>query len=360
MPGASPLFDGRQVPAGGAEAQMLMLARELARRGYPVGVKVFEHGHQLPARFAGVDVIAQPIPRVRMPLVRTLVFYAQTASTLLRTSARAFAQQNAGSYTGLVALAARVGRRRFVYSSASVIDFDFGRLERRRRIVWLFHVGVRLADEVVVQTPEQVRLCRERFGREPVLIKSIAEPAERRAARPEAFLWIGSLASYKQPLACVQLARAVPEARFWMIAVDSPRPEAASLAAELERASRELPNLELLAPRPRAELAPMIERAVAMVNTSHYEGMPNVFLEGWSRGVPALALAHDPDGVIEREGLGAYAGGSPARMAELARAMWQRRDDQHELAARCQRYVAREHSLEHIADRWAQTLRLET
>lgn len=128
--------------------------------------------------------------------------------------------------------------------------------------------------------------------------------------------------------------------------------------AALVDAARQLPNLTLLAPRPRAELAPLLRRAVAVISTSRTEGMPNVFLEAWTRGVPALALAHDPDGVIERERLGAFAHGSPARLAELARTMWERRDDQSEQASRCRSYVVREHDRDLIARRWEGVLAL--
>ena len=195
----------------------------------------------------------------------------------------------------------------------------------------------------------------EPFGREPLLIREIGEPAERRAADPEAFLWIGTLVGFKRPLAYAAVARAVPEARFRMVAVRLPGAELAGLAVQVGDAARELPNLELLAPRPRAQLAPLLERAVAVVNTSLFEGMPNVFLEAWSRGVPALALGDDPDGVIERER--ASTPGSPARLSELARTMWQTRSDQDQLAARCQEYVTREHSPEQVVDRWVEALR---
>ncbi|MGZ4203618.1 MAG: hypothetical protein ACXVRH_16335, partial [Thermoleophilaceae bacterium] len=115
---------------------------------------------------------------------------------------------------------------------------------------------------------------------------------------------------------------------------------------------------ELLAARPHAELAPLLDAAVAVVSTSLSEGMPNVFLEGWSRGVPALALAHDPDGVIERERVGGFAGGSEARLAELARELWEGRGERAELATRCRGYVEREHAPGSVADRWQALLGL--
>ena len=96
-----------------------------------------------------------------------------------------------------------------------------------------------------------------------------------------------------------------------------------------------------------------------MVSTSLSEGMPNVFLEGWSRGVPALALAHDPDGVIERERVWAASPAAPtARMAGLARELWEGRGERAELAARCRGYVEREHAPASVADRWQALLGL--
>ena len=186
------------------------------------------------------------------------------------------------------------------------------------------------------------------------MIKSVAEPAAPRVREPEAFLWIGRTDWYKRPEAYVELARALPEARFRMVAM--PMNDAGAARAALEREASALPNLELLSPRPRAELMQLVDEAVAIVNTSDYEGMPNVFLEGWARGVPALALTHDPDGVIAREGLGAFAAGSPTDLAELASDLWEKRNDQAALSERCTGYVEREHSSEAVVERWLAAL----
>ena len=67
-------------------------------------------------------------------------------------------QRIAGPETGLLGLLSRLRRRRFVYSSASVVDFDFARLRPGAIRLWLFRFGIRLADEIVVQTTEQVEL----------------------------------------------------------------------------------------------------------------------------------------------------------------------------------------------------------
>jgi glycosyltransferase involved in cell wall biosynthesis len=131
------------------------------------------------------------------------------------------------------------------------------------------------------------------------------------------------------------------------------------LARKVVERCRNVTNIELLDSRPRTELLGLIESAVAMVNTADYEGMPNIFLESWARGVPALSLIHDPDGVIERESLGFFADGSPERFAAQARRLWQTRRNQSELQERCRDYVAREHGPDWVVDRWVETLGLD-
>ncbi|MDQ3678594.1 MAG: glycosyltransferase [Actinomycetota bacterium] len=153
----------------------------------------------------------------------------------------------------------------------------------------------------------------------------------------------------KRPEAFVKLAARVPAAHFWMVG-DAPD--------SIRAIANEIPNLELLQPRPRAQLTALLERAVAVVSTSVKEGMPNVFLEAWARGVPALALSHDPDGIMGRHALGFVAGDSVDRLAEMAAIAWEGRAQQASIAARCRAYVAREHAADEVATCWERVLDL--
>ena len=76
----------------------------------------------------------------------------------------------------------------------------------------------------------------------------------------------------------------------------------------------------MLGPQPYGETMELIGRAVAVVNTSTFEGMPNVFLESWMRGVPVLSLQVDPDGIISHNGSASRppAPGSASRRAHAS------------------------------------------
>jgi glycosyltransferase involved in cell wall biosynthesis len=356
LPSITPLLgrvSGRQ--AGGAETQIMLLSRALARRGVKVCVVAFPAEEELPAAIDGVDIVVRPVYKAHQRLVGKLREVARIRRTIASARSRVVVARVAGPQVGLAALSAKSLGRRFVYSSANIFDFDFEALGLRRRDQALYRLGLRLADEIVVQTSEQVLLCQERVGRTPVLARSVAEPAPPRGA-PEALLWIGRLVGYKHPLEFVELARALPEIRFRMIGV--PTPESGSLAEEVARAAATVPNLEFLGPRPRAEAVDLIGRAAAIVSTSDYEGMPNVFLEAWARGIPALTLSHDPDDTIAKNGLGEVAGGSRHELVAAARRLWEDRFDGAATSERCRSYVAKAHSADSVAAQWDRALGL--
>jgi hypothetical protein len=347
------LRPGTARPPGGAETQMVTLARGLVRRGHSVCMVVRDTDDGLPDSVDGIEI--RPIPSAGGGYFRKLRWARAMVTTLARSRSSVMVQSAAGVETLIVGAIARLHGRRFVYRSANVVDFDYGRLEHNRLRVALFHLGVRLAQVLVVQTAEQAQLCRQRFRREPVLIKSLADAATvPRGEAREAFLWIGRLAAYKRPGELLDLAGALPQVRFWIVAVPGELDERV-LRAEADR----LPNVEWLGSKPRNELLELIGSAIAVVNTAEYEGMPNIFLEAWARGVPALSLHHDPDGVIEREGVGLFARGDRERFAEQAASLWSTEEaGRRALAQRCIDYVEREHGLDHVLDGWEVALGL--
>jgi glycosyltransferase involved in cell wall biosynthesis len=350
-PYAAPLYESERTPTGGAEIQGLMLARALSGEGLRTAHVVFPLRNA--DRPSGVELVERAPSRGERRLAGKVLEAAAVWRAMSRADASAYVVRTGGVQLAFAALFCRARRRKLVFSSSAVMDFTFEDVATRRRNLALYRWGVRAADAVVVQSEEQLRLARRRFPDLPRLrcIPSFAEPAPEATGERDAFLWLGRIIGYKGPLEFVRLARALPEARFRMVAV---RGAAAppELVAAVEAADRELDNLELLPGCPRAEALDLIARSVAVVNTSRTEGMPNVFLEAWARGVPVLSLNVDPDEVIARQGVGIAAGGSFDRFLEGARMLWRDEQLQRRLSQAALEHVTSRHGVEAVASRW--------
>ncbi len=108
----------------------------------------------------------------------------------------------------------------------------------------------------------------------------------------------------------------------------------------------------------RQEVLELIGRSTAVVVTSRHEGMPNVFLEAWARGVPVISLHFDPDGRIAGEGLGLFADGSWDEFVAAARRLWTEPELRRQIGDREQR-LRRAGSTppRRLEQRWAAALR---
>lgn len=355
-PHASQLYERRPAVSGGAELQTVMLAAALAKHGRSVAHIVLPLETKVTTLPAQVDLVQRRPFADGSGLRKQVAEIGRVWAALAAADARVYVLRSSWAALGVVAAFCVLRRRRLVWASASDLDFGSFFFRGRRVELELFRFGVRRADLAVVQTEVQAELYRAEFGRRRrmVRIPSFARLAEPSRRTPDAFLWTGRCEEYKAPMAYVELARSLPEAHFWMI----PKfvEEHAAHGRQVEAAAAELPNLELLPARPHAELMRLVERSVAIVNTSPAEGMPNTFLEAWARGIPVLTLAFDPDDRVAREGLGVAAGGSPERFAQGGRTLWEGRANRAELSEHVREVLERTHGPEVVGERWATAL----
>jgi glycosyltransferase involved in cell wall biosynthesis len=279
---------------GGAEVQQSILARLLVRNGYRVSAVTLDYGQPDGVVVDGVTVHKTYGMEEGIPVLRFLHPRLTRLWGALRASdADIYYQRSASMTTGVVAEFARRHGRRAIYAGASDNDFQRGREQIRfTRDRWLYWHGVAKVDRVVAQNPEQVRLCREQFGRDATLIPSCYElPEHARPLSDDLVLWVATIHEYKRPEWVLEVAKRLPHRRFVMIGGVSTRGTRLTPGyyESIQRAAGALPNVEFKGFLPLAQAEAYFDRARVFLNTSVHEGVPNTFMQSWARGVPTVS-----------------------------------------------------------------------
>ena len=302
---------GAQGHVGGVERQTSLLARWLAARGHKVSLLTWDEGQGDEVMIDGVRVIS--ICRADEG-IRGLRFFVPRWSGLIRALNRADADvcyHNCAEYvTGQIALWCRMRNRRFVFSVASDIEVEkeLGSLEGMQER-YLYRYGLRKAHRVVLQTDVQRNALKENFGIDgDVLAMACPGPSDaqylpRSQPSQQSVLWVGRIAPVKRVEFLLEVARRLPDVRFRVAGMPY---EGDPYSSSMLEALKGMPNIEYLGAVPRERMPELYGAASLLCCTSAYEGFPNTFIEAWSHGLPVVSTV-DPDGLIQKNGLGAQA-----------------------------------------------------
>jgi glycosyltransferase involved in cell wall biosynthesis len=279
---------------GGAEVQQAILARLMVRAGYRVSMICCDYGQPSPVEVDGVTVHKAFRPDGGLPVLRFLHPRLSSMWRAMReVGADVYYQRSSAVWTGVVAAFCRWHGKASIYAGAS--DRDFVRGEEQIKFArdrWIYRRGLAAVDAIVAQNAAQVETCRRHHGREAVLIQSCYElPKTSRVGNGDRVLWVGTIHDQKRPELLLEMARRLPQRRFVMIggpAAQGERFRPGYYEAIRDQAAR-LPNVEFTGFLPLAQVEPWFDRARVLVCTSVFEGMPNVFLQAWARGVPIVS-----------------------------------------------------------------------
>jgi glycosyltransferase involved in cell wall biosynthesis len=357
-PAALPLIKGRDNShIGGAEVQMVTLARELAKRSYEVSFLVAE---QYDTEFEVIDGI-----RVYSPInvrYRSSFAYFQPQNllklvrTLNRIDADIIIQRPGSPLTGILSVYARLKNRKFVFSTSSDKNVSSHLVISRIHDLPLFPyvVGIRLATMITCQTMKQQALLHDTCGRTGQVIKNFHIPSNHHAVIPPAgagqrILWVGRIIPLKRPEIYLELAQHLPDLQFEMVGDCSQNEE--EYFRRIKQSAEQIPNLTFVSTVSHHDIHKYFAGKAIFVSTSSSEGFPNTFLEAWGNAIPVVSLDIDPDDVIRTHQLGYTVDefeGMVARIGELI--------EDEELRARMgangRKFVEDEHRIEKVIDEY--------
>lgn len=201
------------------------------------------------------------------------------------------------------------------------------------------------ASLIVVQTDYQKELLTQRFGRDGVIVRN---PAPRppvvetsKKVDRDIILWVGRAENVcKRPMLCLEVARQVPEANFLMVANPFDPDVWSALVAQRPG------NVTLLASVTPDAMWAYFWQARMCINTSLYEGLPNVFLQAGMTDTPVISLGVDPDGMFMHHGAGICAGGDFDRFTRAVREIWHDQKQASQLGHKLRNFVESSHDTE--------------
>jgi glycosyltransferase involved in cell wall biosynthesis len=355
LPVLAPEYGGHGV--GGAELQQTLLARALAAQGYRVSMVVADYGQPEGAVWDGIKTHKAYRPSAGIPVLRFIhPRWTSLWAAMKRAHADIYYTSCAGALLGQVVLFARLHGARVIFRIASNSDCDpRSLLIRYWRDKRLYRYGLRRADLVLAQTPEQQRALLKNFRRDSRVVPSLTESNGRRLGfheRDIAALWVGNFRALKRPELLLEAARKLPSLKFHIIG--GPMPGSESLFEDVQAQALKLPNAHFHGPVPYHEVGEYYERARVLVGTSEIEGFPNTYLQAWARGTPVVAFL-DPEQLIARNGMG-RATTSVSELCEAIVAMTSERQIWESASQRCREYMDDRYNLTRMTAPYAQAL----
>lgn len=334
---------------GGAEVDLYMLATELAQDpAFSVSFICADYGQ--PAEQVRENVrLLTGLDFHRNPLCSAWRLW----QTLKKADAQFYMLETASPGVPLVYAFCRVHGRRFLYRTASQMEYDGTYRAQHPVLGRLFYRVLRKADCVFVQNRQDQEQLRRAAGAESIVMPNGQRLTEPAGQERSFILWVGRSAEVKHPERFVELARRFPQESFVMVC----RPATGDTGYEsLRRQAESVSNLRFYPDVDFFELGRFFAGAKVFVNTSDAEGFPNTFIQAAAAGTAILSWQVNPDQFLTIWQCGLACGGTMERLVKGLAFLLERQRYQ-EIGRNGLGYVRQHHNISELAERYKQILR---
>jgi len=262
---------------GGAEVQMSLIAKELAKdKRFKVSLITKTNSQK------------KQIKQKRVTIYKTTI--VDFLQILKKVDADIYIERTANIKVWLVSWFCRVFNKKFVYMVAH--DWDVS-------LSWLYFLGLKRADLIVAQTEKQKQTLNQSFKLNSLVMPSLTRPMTMKAknCKRRLILWIGRADSWKGPLKFIQLAKKFPNEKWLMICRKGRNKR---LFNQVKIEADKLSNLQLLTDVPIEKIGEFFNKAKFLVNTSEVEGFPNTFLQAGLTKTAVISDRVNPDNYLKK------------------------------------------------------------
>jgi len=334
---------------GGAKRQIYLLTQEL-KADFDVSVVVGDYGQPEHETRDGVSLYRAYTPNEgATPRSAWRLFRA-----MRRADADVYVYRGHPKKAGVVGLFARILDRKFVYNVSNDSNLSINYDDMPRQWQWLFRRVLDRNHAVIAQTEHQQHRLRERFDVTATVVPNGYPPADDEAPADREFvLWVGRLdPEQKRPDLFLDCAAACPDIQFRLVGVKTDE----DCYERVRTRSESLANAEFLGPVSPNEIHNLYRDAIALVNTSRYEGFPNTFLEAWRFGTPVVSLTVDSGRYLDGTTFTGYAKDDTDELAATVRKLASDPEFRSTVGSELRDYFERTYRIDAVAQDYATAL----
>jgi glycosyltransferase involved in cell wall biosynthesis len=210
---------------------------------------------------------------------------------------------------GIMAIISFLLRIKLVFMITNDIIADNRYIKKQNIINQLLHsFGLLFSQAIFCQNQYQYKLIKKKFPKK--IVFKITNPYYNdsdfeisvSSSKRKYVAWLGIFQYQKNLPALLRIARKNPNLTFHIAGSEGSNIDKSSKNAikKLE----ECDNVKFVGYIKRNQISPFLSKAYALLNTSHYEGFSNTFLEAFAVGKPVVSLGVNPDNILTKYNLG--------------------------------------------------------
>lgn len=355
------LLMDNEYPVGGATVEWYAWIKGFIANHHQVGVLTFKGANRHVRTDPEFDLVEtydldEGIPKLRWFTKR----YPAIVRAVKRYEPDYLIQECAGYQTGILAHIAKKLQIPFIYRVANDMDADI----RHKKVLsfsesLLYQYGLKHASFIICQNSYQHEQLRAKYPSKKMFIihnpfyaKKL--PTIKKLEDRKYLAWIGLFQYQKNLPALLRVAQNLPELeiRIAGIALNMNIDDESKRALE---GLRQCSNVKFVGFVKRSAVIPFLSAAVALLNTSYYEGFSNSFLESFLAGTPVITTQSiDPDNIIGKYNLGRIAL-NYSTIPQLVHSLLAD-GKYHQITMNCRNYVLKEHNPEILARKFISNL----
>lgn len=337
---------------GGAQIQLYLLAKELSKdKQFDISFLTDNQNKAQINNFGRVKLF-QWLRLTKTPGIKGRLlkgsghFFIRLFRQLKKVNADVYVQRAASAETGVIALACKLLRKRFVFMVAHEQDVNGNFINQNKWQGKSFQLGLNLADKIICQTNEQKKKLNKYLQVKSTVITSGYPIRARKSVKKQGILWVARAETWKQPELFIQLAKKFPQEKFTMIC--PPAENEPDYFKIIAAKAGKISNLKFIQFIPFKEIDAYFASAKIFISTSLSEGFPNTFIQAAKNMTPVISYQVNPDKIIDKYQIGFCAHGKN-RLATLLKQLLKNQRLRRQLAVNAYNYAKKYHDIKQTA-----------